>query len=91
LDRAQPLRGVVAQDRRNYASRGDATRLVVEGLITGEYRWDLLQAPAVERILRRLAIRGLARTTSGGWVPSPPLQCPASIIPVDPDIETAGS
>ena len=89
MDGTQPLRGRVAQDRRNYASRGDATRLVVEGLITGEHRWDALEPSAVERILRRLAIRGFVRNTSDGWVPLPPLQQPIAIIPVDPEIGIA--
>jgi hypothetical protein len=76
----------VAQDRRNHAARAEATRLVVEGLNTGEHRWHLLHAGAVERILKRLAIRGLVRTTSHGWVPMPVLQCPVAIIAVDPEI-----
>ena len=76
----EPATTVAPADRRNHASRAEATRLVLEALAGAPdaadgWRARGLPAGVVERILKRFAFRGLARVTPSGWAPAPPLLC----------------
>jgi hypothetical protein len=81
---------MASTERRNYASRAEATRLVVNALLGAATETEsairdlqvwILAPSAAERILKRLVFRGLARVTRTGWGPAPPLQC---IVPLQP-------
>jgi hypothetical protein len=67
-------------DRRNPEHRAltlqrllDVLRAHVHGIQIDALRIDSLTADATERILKRLAIRGLVRVEEGRWVPRPVL------------------
>ena len=69
-------------ERRNYPARAETLCRVLRNLLndsTDVTTW----APdeAAERILRRLACRGLVRRVSGTWLPTPILLHPAALIP----------
>jgi hypothetical protein len=77
---------VTIKERRNHAGRAEATRLVVNALLGGTKESDvrdlqawILPPGATERILKSLAIRGLARSTASGWEPTPPLVTSVSL------------
>ena len=92
---------VASADRRNHASRAEATRLVLEALVAAPDAagsWPAgggLPAGVAERILKRFALRGLARVTPAGWEPTPPLLCHVPLQPCedaehDPPAPTGG-
>jgi hypothetical protein len=72
----QFVRGVVViNERRDYRSRAAAVHRILERLSAERggvrlERWqdEGLPATAAERILKRLAIRGLVRIAEGCWV-----------------------
>jgi hypothetical protein len=64
----------VRQERRDFRKRADTTRRVVTWICgkasaVAEVPRDLVARDAGRRILRRLALRGLLRSTDAGWVP----------------------
>ena len=69
---------MVTRDRRNHAARAEACRLVWNALRSGEgveerllSRLRIASPGAAERILKRLALCGLARITPDGWKSAP--------------------
>ena len=72
-------------DRRNHASRVAALQAVVSWLVN-RHEGRSSSKPAVippqvtERICRRMAIRGLARITPGGWQAAPALIHPTPVV-----------
>jgi len=78
------------QERRDHRRRAEAMRLIVECLtghnngITIHQLLALhytLSAAAAERIVKRLAIMGLARErAAGSWSATPPLRHPAQLV-----------
>ena len=72
-------------DRRDTRRRSEVLMRVVEWL--GRQRSPVEGAPddvvgtTAARILAMLAIRGLARHVSQGWIPTRVLICPAELIP----------
>ena len=74
----------MAQDRRNYARRAEATRAVILRVTGARHTvGNELSLPAFQRILKGLALRGLVRLTSDGWRPSSVLISPAPLRPND--------
>ena len=76
-------------ERRNHRQRAETLRRVVAwiGTKTSPVRQvppELVNVEAGQRILKRLALRGLVRTVKRGWMPGPSLMAPATIHPVDP-------
>jgi hypothetical protein len=75
------------QDRRNYQSRSatiqrvlDCLRRAAGGLHLHELHDSELRPAVVERILKRLAIRGLVCVQNGRWVPRRILVAPAATV-----------
>ena len=73
-------------DRRNYRGRADVLRRVVDWLRAqtrpAEQIPDSVAEPAVAlRILKRLAVTGLARRAPSGWLPSPVLVMTPQLLP----------
>lgn len=73
-------------DRRNYPGRAEVLRRVVEWLRAqtrpAEDVPDSVAVPAVAlRILKRLAVAGLARRAPSGWLPSPVLVMTPQLLP----------
>ena len=65
-------------DRRDHRARAVTFHRVVEHLHRGGLQLDhlpddQLSPAAVQRIVQRLAVRGLARVTESGWEPRPVL------------------
>jgi DNA-binding IscR family transcriptional regulator len=76
-------------ERRNYQHRAETTRAIVEclarrseGITVQLLAVHYMVSPsAAERIVKRLAIRGLVRSRMPGvWIAAPPLLSPASLI-----------
>ena len=76
-------------DRRNYRSRAETVRRVVEWLNdasaggtqpTQEIPEELAPRHVIERVLRRLMVRGLTRKVGTGWIPAAPLLHPAQLV-----------
>jgi len=76
-------------ERRDYGHRAETTRAIVEsitrhndGITLQLLAVDYMVSPsAAERIVKRLAIRGLLRSrVPGVWIAAPPLLHPASLI-----------
>ena len=66
-------------ERRDYVRRAEVMRRVVESLCSGNTSSDGLPAAIVARILRHLAVKGLARA-SGRVDATPLLMTPADTI-----------
>ena len=66
-------------DRRDHRTRAEMFQRVVKhlchnaGVQLDQLQDDTLSPAAARRIVRRLAIRGLAKVTERGWVPRPVL------------------
>ena len=79
----------VAVERRNHRQRADTLRRVT-GWISKETSpvrqvpADIVHTEAGQRILKRLALRGLVRRVTQGWTPTPSLIAPATLHPVNP-------
>ena len=77
--------GMNMVERRSYWSRAAVTARIVTWLIV--YHGNKLPPPTdppiAERILKWLALRGLARKEGGTWRPTPPMIHPADVIKVD--------
>ena len=81
---------MVTSERRNFASRAEAGRLVLNALLgarpdgaIGDLQAWILPPGATDRILTRFAFRGLARLRSCGWEPTPPLLSRVPLLPCD--------
>ena len=81
-------------DRRDYQRRALTMQRVVAylhghrgGVRIGALRDDHVGADAVERILKRLAIRGLVRAAEHRWVPQPVLLNAAPLAIMDEAVE----
>ena len=76
-------------ERRDYWSRSLAFSRVVEWLKQqkherpGEDLPPTIHPVIAERILKRLAQRGLAKNEAGKWAPTPALVQPAKLKPLD--------
>jgi hypothetical protein len=73
-------------ERRNFQSRSAAVQRVLErlrlerrGVRLHDLQDQQLRPGVAERILKRLAIRGLVRVTEGRWEPQPVLLAGATI------------
>jgi hypothetical protein len=73
-------------DRRDPVRRAQTLRQIIERLVShrlGVRPADLLVynivLEAAERILKRLALRGLVREMAGAWVPRPVLLNPGTL------------
>jgi len=74
-------------ERRNYWTRAAVSARIVKWLKNqgGELPPD--DPTIVERVLKWLAYRGLARKESGTWKPASPLVNPAALKKVSEDID----
>ena len=72
-------------ERRSYWSRAAVTARIVTWLSAhnGTGLPPLTDPPIAERILKWLALRGLAKKEGGIWRPTPPLANPVDVIKVD--------
>ena len=75
-------------ERRNYGRRAEMLRRVVNrlrarrgGVLPTELASEVPQTVA-ERILKRLAFRGLVREAAGKWLPTPVLLYDIPLVPV---------
>jgi hypothetical protein len=71
-------------DRRDHVRRAEVFRRVVAWLqqrSSAEPIWGDVDAGARRRILARLAVRGLARYSQGGWIAGPVLGRAAELRP----------
>ena len=72
-------------ERRNYSARADVVRRVVEHLREqhainpAEWLGETVAGRAVERVVKRLALKGLVRFVGGKWVPEPVLLRPPEL------------
>ena len=73
------------QDRRDYGRRAAATQSVVLDLLYRIGPVEGVAPDAVQRILRRLALRGLVRVGPTGWRPALPLLMPVALQPSNTD------
>jgi hypothetical protein len=82
---------MVFVDQRNHRRRAEIVRGVVAWLRDASLQGrcpisaipdDIGPAYDVERILRRLMVRCLAKTADGGWIPTPVLLQPAELVEV---------
>ena len=64
-------------ERRDYVRRAEVMRRVVESLCSGNISSDGLPAAIVARILRHLALKGMARLEGDVWIPTPLLTNPS--------------
>jgi len=71
--RAQTLKRVIAWFRGQTGGASDVPP-------------EVAQTSAARRILSHLAVRGLARKTSAGWVPQQALVSPSPIERIDPEL-----
>jgi hypothetical protein len=76
-------------ERRNYRLRAATVRRIVEWLgyasrggvqPVHELPEELAPRSVIERVLRRLMLRCLARRVGTGWIPTPPLLHPAQLV-----------
>ena len=68
-------------ERRDYASRAETLRRVATWISqvtkpASDVPAYVAIAEAGQRILKRLALRGLVRRVAEGWIPSPPMLNP---------------
>ena len=80
----------MTEERRNYDRRAETLRAIadwltrIDGGVTLDRLAELhhtLPLSTAERIVKRLAIRGLVRQLcAGAWIAAPPLRHPAEIV-----------
>jgi hypothetical protein len=70
------------EERRNYARRIRTLHRALTALTTGNglAQGNPKEAEAIVRIIKRLAVKGLARLTGGTWAPAQPLITPATLV-----------
>ena len=82
-------------ERRDHQKRADTLRRVVEWLTretpTPHVMPDIADLTVARRILQRLALRGLVRSTESGWVARQVLSIPAELNEINPEPERRGT
>ena len=78
-------------ERRNHTARADVLSRVVTWLRqqtdpAATFPADVADTLVALRIVKRLAVRGLARHVPGGWVPTAVLRTPAPLTLTDAPI-----
>ena len=67
-------------ERRDYVRRAEVMRRVVESLCSGNTSSGGLPTAVVTRILRHLALKGMARLVGDVWIPTPLLTTPSNNV-----------
>jgi hypothetical protein len=78
----------MATEQRDYRQRANAVRRIVRmllsaatrGVLSAELADEQVPREIVERILRRLALRGFARHLGERWMPTPLLLGSANLV-----------
>ena len=69
------------QERRNVTTRRRSLQRALTALLTANAEAQNAEnGEAIGRIIKRLAVKGLARLTQGRWAPAPPLLMPATLV-----------
>jgi hypothetical protein len=71
-------------ERRNYPHRAIVSCRVVRWLLTGDADVvEVIDQGAVQRILKRMARRGLVKAHGRGWAPTAVFRHPATLIEME--------
>jgi hypothetical protein len=71
----------VMDERRNYARRRQTLQGALRTLTNANAGpQEATETEAIVRIIKRLAVKGLARWTDGQWTPTLPMMMPATLV-----------